>query len=184
MTGKRKKGDLASAIIIVENCEEVDDEMTRKKNMRGECVDNSLEYRVTALEERMHNSERRMKEAMADIDTLTTILNGIASDAAALGPDFKALEAQLQAAQDAANNNQPVDLTQAILTARNAQSALDAIVQAASTPAPTPATGATGTTDTTGATGTTDTTGATGSTDTTTTTGDTGATGSTDTTTV
>lgn len=87
-------------------------------------------------EERLDKLETEMKKTMADIDTLTGILNAIAADAAAIGPDMKNIEAELQAAQEAAANNQPVDLTNAILLARNAQASLDAIVQSAGGSAP------------------------------------------------
>lgn len=103
----------------------------------------SQDQRLEALEHRDDNLDKEMKQAMADIDELNSILGGIVSDASTLGDDFKNLEAQLQAAQTAAANNQPIDLTNAILTARSAQSALDAIVQSAAavgvSPAPAPA---------------------------------------------
>lgn len=103
----------------------------------------SQDERLAALEHGEAGLETEMKKAMADIDTLMGILSGISSDASSLSDDFKNLEGQLQAAQSAAANNQPVDLTNAILTARNAQAALDAVVQSAASvgaaPAPAPA---------------------------------------------
>jgi hypothetical protein len=118
-------------ICIPENREDAH-EMSHDENLhRGRRHESPIEERVEALEHREDSIERKMKKAMADIDTLTTIIQGIADDAAKLGPDFKNLEAELQAAQEAAANNQPIDLTNAILLARSAQEALDGIVQAA-----------------------------------------------------
>jgi hypothetical protein len=114
---------------------------------------NEMKPHHPTTDERLTTLEKEMDKTMADINDLQTALDGIAADAAALGPEMKDLEAALQAAQEAAANNQPVDLTQAILTARNAQAALDAIVASAggsASPAPAPAPTDAGGTDTSG----------------------------------
>jgi hypothetical protein len=71
---------------------------------------------------------------MADIDTLNSLIAG-------LGTDFDALGADLTAAQQAAKNNQPVDLSGAIAKLQALKDKADAATQAVNAPAPAPTDG-------------------------------------------
>jgi prefoldin subunit 5 len=81
---------------------------------------------------------------MADLDTLNSTLDGIASDASEVATEHGALVQELQQLQQQIAANQPVDLTGAIAKATAIKATLDGIVTAASsassgaTPTPTP----------------------------------------------
>lgn len=68
------------------------------------------------------------KIIMADLDTLNSLIDGLSTD-------FAALEADLTAAQQAAQSNQPVDLSGAIAKLQALKDKADAATQAISAPA-------------------------------------------------
>lgn len=88
------------------------------------------------IEARVETLEKLMEIVMADLDTLNGLLSDIATDASTVASQHTDLVNELQALQQQAAANQPVDLTGAIATAQTIKTTLDGIAQAASSAAP------------------------------------------------
>lgn len=84
------------------------------------------------LNERVETLEKLMEYVMADLDTLNTTLDEIATDAGEVASEHQTLVDELTALQAQVAANQPIDLTGAIAKATAIKTTLDGIATAAS----------------------------------------------------